>query len=97
MLAYIDSMVTIGSVTFEKIAAVYEDMCNVEVNPDRLENGWYIYRITRIITNFPKWPRKEQSRELDLEELCRLFYTKIRSIIDTKWLNHKCTEIGCQK
>ena len=99
MMNYIDSMVTIGAVTFEKIAGVYENSCgkDVKINPDRFENAWFVFRIIKHIKIFPLWPRKNKSKELHLEELCRLVYPQIKFSVDTKWIHHICNEIGCKQ
>ena len=98
MMRFVDSLVSIGTTTFEKIASVYQNMCggDIKINPDRLENAWFIYRITQIVKYFPKWPRKDHTKELDIEELSRLIYPQVRWKIDSKWLTHKCDEIGCR-
>ena len=69
---------------------------NPPINPDRLETAWFIYRIIQFIKEIP-WPRKEKSKELNLEDLCKRTYSQIKTILHTKWIDHVCNDIGCRQ
>ena len=90
LMKYIDSMVSVGSVSFEKVAGIYQSVLpGNNINPDRIENAWFVHRILQYKTCFSIWPRKCSNRELDVEELCRLVYKEVKSVVDGKWLSHK--------
>ena len=42
------------------------------------------------------WPRKQKSREVDLEGICKITYPVIKSYFEAKWLDHTCDEKGCK-
>ena len=46
---------------------------------------------------FDSWPRKQASKEFDLEQFCANNYEEVRKIIDDKWLKHVCNEPGCKE
>ena len=100
-LRNVDSIICIGGVSFEKSTEIFmnnfDENDEVSINPDRLEAAWFIYRILEFVTVFKEWPRKEKTKELDIERLCKLVYEKIRDTINNKWLNHICNEIGCKE
>ena len=94
---YVDKMICIGAVNFEKIAEIYKSLHSVEVNADRIETCWFLYRILHHITIFEEWPRKNKNKELDVERLCGLVYNSIKDKLHKKALEHICDEIGCKE
>ena len=98
LLENVNNIICIGGVSFEKTADIISESHAFDppINPDRLETAWFVFRIIDLISEFP-WPRKEKSKELDVEELCRHVFSSIKSILDTKWVNHVCNEKGCKE
>ena len=99
MLKHIDAMVTVGQVSFERIANVFNrslELVNTsrELNKCRLQSVWFVYRLLQYKKVFEVWPRKTHG-EFHLEELCSLYYNEIKEMIDSKWLQHKCENEGC--
>ena len=69
------------------------DVQSTPVDPDRLEDAWFVHHITKfhpVLT----WHRKRH--EVDMEPIARDVYRTIADIIDTKWLNHTCEAVGCK-
>ena len=100
LLKKVDSIICIGGVSFEKASEIYSSNLEketVQVNPDRLESAWFIFRVLEFVTVFKVWPRKEKTKELDVEQLCNTVYKQIRNEIDRKWLDHICNEPGCKE
>ena len=97
LVAYFDKMICIGAMTFEKLGEFYKSLHSVEINPDRIETCWFIYRILHHVNVFEQWPRKVKSKELDLETLCRLLFPTIKENLQKSALQHVCDEIGCRK
>ena len=50
-----------------------------------------------FVTVFESWPRKDRTKELDVEQLCKTVYSTIRNSIDKLWINHECEEPGCKE
>ena len=96
-MEHANNIICIGGVSFEKTALIMTRSYNLEpcLNPDRLETAWFIYRIKEFQTML-RWPRKEKSKELDLEEMCRRVYNGVKSAFETRWLNHICEDKGCR-
>ena len=99
LLKRTNHIICIGGVSFEKTAEIYNASQNddTRLNPDRLEAAWFIMRILEYVTTFKPWPRKDKSKELDLEELCKNIYAEVRKTVDGKWMNHVCDEAGCKE
>lgn len=98
-MKYIDSMICIGSTSFEAAAKVYNHATDTEspLNCDRLEAAWFMHRILHYVQKFPEWPRKSNTREFDVEKLCQMVYSHIKDEVNTKWIGHVCDEIGCKQ
>lgn len=98
LMAYINSMVCVGTMSFDKVCSSYRSVVHDDkINPDRIETAWFVFNILKIKTNFSEWPRKNKSKELDIELLCRSVYMEIKSFVNQKWLEHKCDEPGCRQ
>ena len=98
-LRYVDGMICIGATSFEATANVYNyatENTESPLNSDRLEAAWFIHRILNHVTHFSVWPRKSSSRELDVENLCKMVYPDIKEKVNAKWIDHICDEIGCK-
>ena len=98
-LKYMDSLICVGGTSFERAANVYNhntEGMQAPLNDDRLEAAWYVFRTLQYINVFPVWPRKSKSKELDIEELCRITYPRIKELVDSKWLEHICDNVGCK-
>ena len=95
----VDNIICIGGVSFEKADDIISSSSEIieGFNPDRLESGWFLYRMLEFKTEFGIWPRKQKSKELDVEALCYDVYLSIREEIDAIWLKHACTEEGCKE
>lgn len=99
LMAHVNSIVTVGTMSFEKVAGCYQSIIggDVKINPDRFENAWFIYNILKFKKKFTSWPRKIGSKELDVEVLSRSVYQEIKSAFNEKWLAHRCEEPGCKE
>uniref|UniRef100_A0A7M5XKB2 Uncharacterized protein n=1 Tax=Clytia hemisphaerica TaxID=252671 RepID=A0A7M5XKB2_9CNID len=98
LMKYIDNMITIGAVSFEKLSEIVEgNWESNKINPDRIEEAWFIYRILEFMNVFPEWPRHTSSKALDLESLCHFNFPEIKRMIDSLWINHICSEVGCKE
>ena len=98
-MKYMDSMICVGGTSFERATNVYNhntEGCRAPLNDERLEAAWFVYRILQYVNVFPIWPRKPKSKELDIEELCRVTYATIKEQIDSKWMEHVCDDVGCK-
>ena len=91
-----DKMICIGAMTFEKLAEFYKSLHSVDINPDRIETSWFLYRILHHVNVFEQWPRKK-SKELDVEILCGLVFNHIKDILQKLALQHVCDVIGCKE
>jgi len=98
LLNNIDLQISIGSVSFEAAAEIYNNLHNPFqlLNPQRLEDAWFVYKILFFESSFSEWPRNVK-KELDIEKLCFNVYPLIRNAIDNTWLNHICTAVGCKE
>jgi len=98
LLNNIDLQISIGSVSFEAAAEIYNNLHNPFqlLNPQRLEDAWFVYKILFFESSFSVWPRNVK-KELDIEKLCFNVYPLIRNAIDNTWLNHICTAVGCKE
>ncbi|XP_066926846.1 uncharacterized protein [Clytia hemisphaerica] len=77
LMKYIDNMITIGAVSFEKLSEIVEgNWESNKINPDRIEEAWFIYRILEFMNVFPEWPRHTR------------MVKEIQGIIDTFKLQH---------
>ena len=81
--------------TFEKIAEFYVSLYEDNLNPDRLETSWFIYKILHHVSIFELWPRKK-CKELDVERLCGYVFHKIKANLHHLALKHVCEDIGCK-
>ena len=98
MLLHTDFQLSIGVVSFESAAEIYNNMWS---NPHplhkrRLEDAWFVFKIMKYVRQFNPWPRNAQ-KELDIESLCEQVYAYIRNVIDQKWISHVCSEVGCKE
>ena len=86
LLKLIDMQLSIGVVSFQSCAEIYNNLTpsSQSLNDERLEEAWYLYHILHFITKFEIWPRDIEAR-LDMETLCKLVYPLIRSKIDSQW------------
>ena len=94
LLKSFDKMICIGAMTFEKLAEYYNSLHLVEINPDRIETSWFIYRIIQHVRVFEMWPRKN-SKEMDVEALCKHVYGTIKNEMRISSLDHVCDDVGC--
>ena len=88
----------IGSVSFQSTAEIYNykfDLIQREekLNPDRLEDSWFIYQIIKFNSKII-WYREKDV--LDVERICQSVYKSISNEIDTKWRAHICDDEGCK-
>ena len=98
LMKYIDNMISIGAISFEKVAEIMENNWNShKIYAARIEEAWFIYRITEFVLVFQSWPRHNKSQALDLEMLCHQNYTEINQAINETWMKHMCTEVGVVK
>lgn len=99
VLKMVDNMICIGGISFEKAADIIcaTNGISDDLNPDRLEAAWFLYRILEFVKYFQNWPRKSPSKELDIETLCQSLYSDIKKTIDNLWLKHVCLEPGCKE
>ena len=65
LMKYFDKMICIGALTFEKVMEIYKSLHSLDINADRIETSWFLYRILMYKRNFEVWPRKMKSKELD--------------------------------
>lgn len=94
LLTYFDKLICIGAMTFEKLAELYKSLHSVEINPDRIESSWFIYRVLHHVRVFQRWPRKI-SKEIDVETLCGDVYSTIKDEMHKLSLQHVCDNVGC--
>ena len=96
-LDFVTLLISIGSTSFEKICNIYNTehkLCAGEMlRSDILENNWLLYRISKLVPSF-FW-KKTKDHHCDVEKICQEVYPRIRNIIDEKWINHRCDEVGC--
>ena len=80
-------IITIGGISFEKTSQILTKSYQLTppLNPDRLENAWFLYRMMEFKERLP-WPRKERSKELHMEELCKLIYPDVKMSYNSRWL-----------
>ena len=64
------------------------------MNPDRLEESWLLFHITRFCPE-TTWHRNV-NKEVDVEEICKSVYRRIATQVDERWKNHVCDEDGCR-
>lgn len=96
LLKYIDGMVAIGAMSFERTTKVYSHVIGSQsVNKNNIENIWFLYRILQYRKHFQIWPRKNHG-ETDTEQLCKFVYSDIKEFIDNKWIKHICEDPGCR-
>ena len=99
LLHYFDMQIFIGVVSFEAASEIYNNTVPIgnhnPLNTERLEEGFFLYKILHFVHEFYRWPRDDHSR-VDIEKICEDVYETIRSRIDEKWLNHICNEEGCK-
>ena len=98
LLENITNQIFIGSVSFQSSAEIYS-MNNglpreMWMNPDRLEESWYLYQIAKYCKEII-WHRNS-NKECNVEQICHWAYQSIARQIDEKWKNHICDEVGCQ-
>ena len=98
MLINTDFQISIGVVSFESAAEIYNNIWPSQkpLHKRRLEDAWFIHKILKHVTKFAPWPRNKNS-ELDVEKLCLQVYEFIRKRIDSKWMTHVCSEVGCKE
>ena len=73
MLLHTDFQLSIGVVSFESAAEIYNNN-NMWSNPhplhkSRFEDAWFVFKIMKYVRQFNPWPRNAQN-ELDIESLC---------------------------
>ena len=92
----IDMQISIGVVSFQASAEIYNNTVDSQypLNHERLEEGYFVFKILSYVRIFRPWPRDKNSR-LNVEILCEQVYQKIRMLIDEKWMQHMCSEEGC--
>ena len=98
LLHNIDMQISIGVVSFDSSAEIYNNTVttnNNDLNAERLQQAWFLYKILRFVKYFPQWPRDANSR-VDMETLSKTVYGSIREEIDSKWMKHVCEEDGCK-
>ena len=98
LLHNIDMQISIGVVSFDSSAEIYNNTVttnNNDLNAERLQQAWFLYKILRFVKYFPEWPRDANSR-VDMETLSKTVYGSIREEIDSKWMKHVCEEDGCK-
>ena len=100
-LNHLSLEVTIGNVSFEHVAEIYNFKFNLfnsnaKLSKDIIEETWLIYRIVLECKSL-KWDRKEENGRYFCETICLNEYTNFKSLIDSRWLKHICNEIGCNK
>ena len=58
LLCDIESTLFIGAVSFEKMAEIYnEKSFTPELNPERLEEAFFLFKILPFVAKFNPWPR----------------------------------------
>ena len=96
-LDFVTLLISIGSTSFKKISNIYNAEHNLtegdKLRPDVLENNWLVYRISKKIPSF-NW-KINGDGHCDIEKICQQVYPALRKIIDEKWINHQCNEVGC--
>ena len=97
LLNNFDKMICIGAMTFEKCAEYYSSLHSVDINPDRIETSWFVFRIIQHVRIFERWPRKK-SKEIDVEALCKDVFAPIKNELHNSALNHVCDDdVGCRE
>ena len=66
------------------------------LSSDLLEDNWILFRLISEV-NILKWERKAENSHYNTEKICQEVYPKFRNIVDSRWINHVCSEIGCEK
>lgn len=90
------STIFIGAVPFEKMAEIYnEKPFSPQLNPERLEEAFFLFKILPFIAKFHPWPRDSNGR-VRIEDIAESVYPQIRKEIDEKWMSHICDEEGCK-
>ena len=97
LLLQADNMITIGCLSFERVASILDANYGFhpKMNPDRLEASWFVFRILGFVKSF-LWPRKSTG-ELNLEELCKNVFNNVKSKVNDTWTSHVCEEPGCKE
>ena len=73
LLHNIDMQISIGVVSFDSSAEIYNNTVttnNNDLNAERLQQAWFLYKILRFVKYFPEWPRDANSR-VDMETLSK--------------------------
>lgn len=99
-LEQVSLQVSIGCVGFEKICEMYNYGhklfgTNDLLRKDILENNWILFRLISKIKVI-NWNRKITDCTVHTEKICMEVYPILKNAIDSRWLEHKCNEIGCQ-
>lgn len=96
LLKNIDAQIFIGVVSFEAAADIYNNTVEgANLNYERLQEGFFIYKILHYLHHFNSWPRDNHGR-INIEQISEDVYPTIREIIDSKWMKHICKEEGCK-
>ena len=91
-----DLIILIGVVSFEAVAELFNEKHEpAELNPERLEEAFFLFKILPYVSKFEKWPRDKHGR-VRIEEIAESMYPVIRKEIDDKWMSHICDEDGCK-
>ena len=58
------SVIFIGVVSFEAAAEIYNEKTHylTQLNPERLEEAFFLYKILPFVTKFETWPRDTHGR-----------------------------------
>ena len=96
-LRNLENTIFIGVVSFEAAAEIYNEKTqfSTQLNPERLEEAFFLYKILPFVTKFETWPRDTHGR-VCIETIAESVYEEIRKKIDDKWMCHICDEDGCR-
>ena len=96
-LRNLETTIFIGVVSFEAAAEIYNEKTHfsTQLNPGRLEEAFFLYKILPFVTKFETWPRDTHGR-VCIEAIAESVYEEIRKQIDDKWMCHICDEEGCR-
>ena len=100
LLKSVKFQVFLGAVSFDTCATIYNNIHGLFSSPNalnakRLEYAFFIQLITSCVKKV-YWHRNPKSKEVDVEKIAKDSYQFIAEIIDKKWLQHECDEVGCR-
>ena len=98
LLDKVSLQVTIGNISFKKLSEIYNTELSLYstdmiLNSDLLEDNWILFRLISEIIIL-KWERKAENSHYHTEKICQEVYPKFEHIVDNRWINHACSEIG---